>query len=156
MDSPTQAGELQRADVLEQHLSGRDTPCPKCRYNLRGLRGRTTCPECGVGLHLEVAATPRSPGAVWVPLLALAAGATWPTLQVIFVTLTYLQTGTPLSRWLYLMVPGGLACVAFAGLVHGWIRRRRRPFTAWRWAVAALACNGAVFTVMLILPRLWF
>lgn len=91
---------------------------------------------------------------MWVPLFALAIGVTWPALQVVFLIITYQQTGQPLSSWLFF--PGSLACVALAGLMRGCLRRRRDPDTAWRWAAAALACNGVLFTGMLILPRLGF
>jgi hypothetical protein len=36
---------------LEAFLAGRDIPCPKCGYNLRGLR-LARCPECRYPLEL--------------------------------------------------------------------------------------------------------
>jgi len=41
--------------ILRAWLKGRDTPCPCCKYNLRGLTsGR--CPECGSPLELSITA----------------------------------------------------------------------------------------------------
>lgn len=41
------------AALLARFLRARDTPCPRCGYNLRDLAG-STCPECGDGLALQV------------------------------------------------------------------------------------------------------
>jgi hypothetical protein len=43
-----------REAALRSHLAGRDQPCPRCTYNLRGLRG-TRCPECDLPLRLQLA-----------------------------------------------------------------------------------------------------
>ena len=47
-----QAAQLSHAERLERYLADRDCACPRCRYNLRGLRGEA-CPECGQPLRLE-------------------------------------------------------------------------------------------------------
>lgn len=39
-------------DSLQKFLSGRDTDCPKCGYNLRDLQG-FVCPECGEFITIE-------------------------------------------------------------------------------------------------------
>lgn len=62
---------------LKEYLADRDTPCPGCRYNLRGV---TTglCPECGRPITLSVKdASPlraRLPLLVLILLWLLAAG----------------------------------------------------------------------------------
>ena len=38
-------------ELLRQYLVGRDVPCPKCGYDLRGLEG-VKCPECGRPVRL--------------------------------------------------------------------------------------------------------
>ncbi len=45
-------------NLLRAFLTGRDTPCPFCSYNLRDLTG-DVCPECGESLVLVV--RPASP-----------------------------------------------------------------------------------------------
>ena len=42
--------------LLQEYLSGRDVPCPTCRYNLRDLMA-CACPECGDALRLQVGTT---------------------------------------------------------------------------------------------------
>jgi hypothetical protein len=39
-------------NALQTFLTGRDVPCPKCGYNLKGL-DIGTCPECGFGFDAE-------------------------------------------------------------------------------------------------------
>jgi hypothetical protein len=41
------------AELLGIYLATRDVPCPRCRYNLRGLTV-TRCPECGQELSVLV------------------------------------------------------------------------------------------------------
>ncbi|MFO0830420.1 MAG: hypothetical protein U0637_01125 [Phycisphaerales bacterium] len=44
---------------LRSFLAERDTPCPNCAYNLRGLAAHS-CPECNQALTLQIAlADPR-------------------------------------------------------------------------------------------------
>jgi hypothetical protein len=44
-------------DPLESYLADHDEPCPKCGYNLRGLRGKV-CPECGAPIDLDAILAP--------------------------------------------------------------------------------------------------
>ncbi|MEM9166951.1 MAG: hypothetical protein AAGB48_07975 [Planctomycetota bacterium] len=37
---------MSEADQLRAYLAERDVPCPRCGYNLRGVR-EPVCPECG-------------------------------------------------------------------------------------------------------------
>lgn len=39
--------------LLREFLAERDTPCPRCAYNIRALTG-SRCPECGSDLELRV------------------------------------------------------------------------------------------------------
>lgn len=40
-------------DLLRSYLADRDVPCPRCRYNLRGVQ-EPTCPECGGAITLGI------------------------------------------------------------------------------------------------------
>lgn len=39
-------------DIIPLILKGRDVPCPRCSYNLRGA-ANAVCPECGERLYLH-------------------------------------------------------------------------------------------------------
>ncbi len=58
-------------EVLRAYLAGRDAPCPRCAYNLRGCAAQV-CPECGVPLSLAIA--PAQADRRLVLLLALMLG----------------------------------------------------------------------------------
>lgn len=44
-------GSSRMGEALREYLAGRDAPCPRCGYNLRGLAG-AECPECGLALSV--------------------------------------------------------------------------------------------------------
>ena len=44
---PTEAKSSADVQRLVEFLRARDVACPMCRYNLRGIRPRGKCPECG-------------------------------------------------------------------------------------------------------------
>jgi hypothetical protein len=46
------------AGVIKRRLSDADAACPKCAYALRGCDG-VACPECGLGLRIELLGLPR-------------------------------------------------------------------------------------------------
>jgi hypothetical protein len=50
----TQGAQPGDDDLLREHLAAHDDPCPKCRYNLRGVFA-PVCPECGSRLRLSTA-----------------------------------------------------------------------------------------------------
>lgn len=60
--------------MLESFLADRDTPCPGCGYNLRGLTGRS-CPECNQGLELSVTLSEGRVGQLMAAVVGLAVGA---------------------------------------------------------------------------------
>jgi hypothetical protein len=45
--------ELARETAVAMSLLVRDTPCPSCGYNLRGLEEQHRCPECGFRYDLR-------------------------------------------------------------------------------------------------------
>ena len=58
---------------LIDFLADRDTPCPLCGYNLRGLQ-RDVCPECSQALVLRVDLAEHRLGALIAALVGLGAG----------------------------------------------------------------------------------
>jgi hypothetical protein len=46
----------EQMELMVQFLENRDTPCPRCKYNLRGLKSKN-CPECGDEVTLQVGLT---------------------------------------------------------------------------------------------------
>lgn len=57
--------------ALRAFLSERNVPCPRCRYDLRGVVA-AACPECGLRLELEVKDPRRAWTGAGFVLLALA------------------------------------------------------------------------------------
>lgn len=64
--------ERDESATLQAFLSGRDTPCPHCGYNLRGLTAGA-CPECEHALRLQLEPVDRPPSRRVVFFLLLAA-----------------------------------------------------------------------------------
>ena len=55
-----QAGQLSPDLHVSRYLADRDLPCPKCKYNLKGIAS-ARCPECGEQLTVaQLAATQAS------------------------------------------------------------------------------------------------
>lgn len=75
MDEPSEFGDAVPPipDLLVDFLAGNDVPCPRCGYNLRGLR-TPQCPECGDTLQLQVGLVDPKLGAFIALLVALCVG----------------------------------------------------------------------------------
>lgn len=56
--------------VLEVYLENRDEACPRCGYNLRGIK-TAECPECNAPVRLEIA-RPRS--VLWHSVVCVMCG----------------------------------------------------------------------------------
>ncbi|MEX2218367.1 MAG: hypothetical protein WD749_06360 [Phycisphaerales bacterium] len=139
-------------DLLIPFLALRDTPCPACTYNLRGLTG-AACPECGAPLELRVGLTePRM--ALWIAgLVGLAAGAGFNTLLLVYVAIRIVSGDRPGGRvWMNEFVLHNLIAGVLEGAMLGaWLllRRpiRRLPMGA-RGALVALAWACAAVNVL--------
>lgn len=128
---------------LLRRLATRDTPCPRCRYNLRGLDS-PVCPECGesISMSLIANAAPAPPSfAWWFGALGLLLGVV-ASLIVVFISdvLTqWINPPAPVGRLIFTLLVA--AAVVEWGLVFFWLRPRsvaRLP--AWRqWSLAAFA-----------------
>jgi len=60
-------------ELLREFLAERDTPCPRCAYNIRALTG-SGCPECGSDLELRVGLVEPRLGAYIALLVACCLG----------------------------------------------------------------------------------
>ena len=72
-DQPMSPPVPPEVDLLQRYLCDRDTPCPRCEYNLRGLSSRK-CPECGDKLQLQVGLADPKLGAYITLLVSLCIG----------------------------------------------------------------------------------
>jgi hypothetical protein len=61
-------------DPLTAYLAERDAGCPRCGYNLRGLR-QDRCPECNTRIELTIRVGELAPGRYLGTLAGLLAGA---------------------------------------------------------------------------------
>ena len=126
---------------LVTYLQERDEPCPRCRYNLRGLRSGV-CPECGMGLRLGVAA--REPY-LWPWLIALLAAAGTSAIGLLFVVLVIVKglPTAPIDRGLRGVIYTYIAVLwAPVPLIAGrrsFLKRPRRAQVGIAIAMAAIA-----------------
>src|SRR5262245_3584017 len=102
---------------LRAFLATRDTPCPGCGYNLRGIQG-AACPECNQRLALMVGLEDPKLGQLFAGAMGLLAGAGGALVcLVIVVVLTIKERPPPRHVWLAvyflplmaLLLEGGLA-----------------------------------------------
>ena len=135
MSDPTQAPP----GTLQSFLADRDTPCPGCGYNLRGLPD-STCPECGIPIELSIAN--RDPLWSWHRLIACA----WSslvllnTISLVSAVLTLGKFGSVsrLPTWIYVQyIAFGVLELAAVGigswcLIEMW-RARSRPRNEGPW-----------------------
>ncbi len=59
----------ERQDQNAAYLAERDVPCPKCGYNLRGIRG-ARCPECAHPIELDQLRAVCRPRRLLLPITA--------------------------------------------------------------------------------------
>lgn len=141
-------------DLVVDYLAWRDTPCPGCSFNLRGVnQGR--CPECGLSLRLQVEGVGKLENAYLVGLMAwsLAFGAC-----VAVIGTTLIQTAIELADGRFRVtldldrehvLPALVAAPFLLGAVTLWINyrfelRRRRGLCRTLAVVPALVLLGLI------------
>lgn len=139
-------------EKLAGYLAERDVACPRCEYNLRGLK-RRSCPECGVRLSYAELSTE---GTVWLSrrrglvLYASAASAQLAALAT-FAPVIYHEIRRDALGGLVLTIPLGFACAFLlltcsAGYFLRWmhLRRRRAAIAAvlWGWVGLTLLASA--------------
>lgn len=111
-----------RLEFLKQFLAERDTPCPLCEYNLRGLTS-DMCPECGSEVQVTVGLTEPRMGAYIAGVVGLAAGLGFDMLMLLWVSVMLIQgRGGPRMSYI-LPLPLGAAVLGVSLWV--WLKRRR-------------------------------
>ena len=109
------------AEFLRHYLADRDAACANCGYNLRGLTN-DRCPECGLGLVLQIGLQEPRQGAFLAGVVGLAAGVGFSGLILLYVLITVARgRGFPPGT-LILICSIGLAVEGLALAV--WTRHR--------------------------------
>jgi hypothetical protein len=135
-------------DMLRLHLTERDTPCPGCGYNLRGLAG-SVCPECAQEVRLAVALSEPRLGPYLGAVIGVSMAAAPPTVllaAVAYISLT--DNGTPSGPevWPFVWWPMIFAAVGWVLLGELVGRKGRIRFLKLRrpWGAAGLAWALAI------------
>lgn len=97
-----------QSELLREFLADRDEQCPSCGYNLRNLH-HDRCPECAQELILRVNLREPRLGGYVAGVAALAAGAGFSGLLILYIMLTVLFRG----RW------GGGPPIGFVAVTGG-------------------------------------
>ena len=156
-DSPPDAGDT--SDLLRGLLVRKDVDCPLCGYSLKGLT-TSVCPECGMGLELQIRPTHSRMGAWITGLVGLASGFGFYLNLVGFFIWAAVVDGD-LSDTLIVVWPLWLGLGIHGVLVLVWVRmmrpmRRRKKRTriilaASCWAFTALGSIGLIWLFLNVL-----
>lgn len=121
---------------MSEYLAERDTPCPRCGYNLRGLTGGH-CPECGDELRLQVGLVEPRLGAYIALLAACCVGLGGSALMGLLAL-----TVAPSSWWgepSALLLLGQFAlCAILLPIVLARRRRFRKARVSAQWLLAGI------------------
>ncbi len=144
--------------VVREYLADRDSPCPKCGYNLRGLDS-DKCPECGEAAALAIVADERRSRDAqeraearrkFGPWWAHLPGASW---LVAYLGISLLKG--PAGAGQHPRVPGWAMLATLAGtllvivVVH--LREKRSPGARGRLALL----EAILFLPVLVVYLLW-
>lgn len=137
-------------DLLITYLADRDTPCPGCGYNLRGLTGER-CPECFQELQLRVGLVEPRMRLYLTALIGAAAGMGLNGLLVIYLLIAVMRMGGP-ALWGYFAAHNLIGLAVHGSLVWGlmrWGAWVRRMWTGLRIALAAAMWLLSLVNIML-------
>ena len=123
---------------LQEYLSERDAPCPRCGYNLHKLQS-DSCPECGDALTIRVGLVEPRMGAFITTLVALSvgtgAGLLLAILGIFAAPPGWWTEPAGVALLALLIVSGtGLACLLALRLTY----RRSSQGVQWLFALAAI------------------
>lgn len=129
----------ERDELIAVFLAGRDVPCPRCGYNLRGLE-RARCPECERPLTLRVEPAEPPRGVFVAGLTGLVGGAAFSVAMGVHAVAADVWGGSAAGAVMAVW-PAPLTCVCQAALAAAWIHwagsMGRLPLVARRGLVAA-------------------
>jgi hypothetical protein len=153
--NPSPPGPDADRAFLIHWLADRDTPCPQCGYNLRGLM-RTSCPECNKALELRVAVADPFLAAWIASAAAVLPAAGIGLIFLLALSIEFSHRGTRafhdlnhLSPGAYLplsfavaSVPASAALITLRRRFLRWPtgRQKAAAFTAWVLAAVSLVC----------------
>jgi len=139
------------SDPRLSFLADNDTPCPICRYNLRGLL-TPRCPECAAPLHLAVASPNLhlGPFVLTIVSFSLAAGFDLVVATMVGIMTSIHATMAASATWIgpailaSVLGTAGLTCIGLVILLvkkrHRWNRLPLRH--QWAAAVATFLIVG--------------
>lgn len=136
--------------TLREFLSGRDSNCPVCSYNLRDLQTQK-CPECGSVLTPQVGAVEPNQTACIVGLIGLAGGTGFSGLLIIFLFIRLLIDSFHPSYGNFAsltVIPFFVEGALLIAWLRNWRKIRRLPTEAKWWM--ALGCHGLSLLNLLI------
>jgi hypothetical protein len=147
-----------RGCMMTEFLADRDTPCPGCTYNLRGLTG-SVCPECSQPLELSITLSEGRVGQLIAAVVgpAMGAGSAAALLATIVVIVTLQSKSWPRGDEAKLLIwtPGAiLLCLGVPAIMLArrtgrvWFRQRstgtRRWIVVLAWVLPVLCFLGFV------------
>lgn len=144
MGPPDRPPSPEQSDPLRSFLAGRDLPCPRCGYNLRGCAS-PTCPECNQRLTLTLA-NPARPEPAWIAgLIILSAGTGFHVFLLLFLLWETLR-----NVWFrelgLVILPASIAAAVLFLATAAWVSRRGRA-----WVAARRRAEQALLLIAILL-----
>jgi hypothetical protein len=142
--------------LLINFLAERDTPCPHCGYNLRGLQ-QAACPECNQAIVLKLGDAEHKLAAMIVALLFLGFGVGVDTLVLVVVSLDLLGGAKFDSVSVRGLVTAALGLAVECAVLLALLRLRRQfqwltPSTRWSIVFAIFVLTAINVSIVAMIP----